>query len=248
MSTETTQQDIIMTVFSSQGKNNNRINIKGGSLWEDVKKTLKNNGYNIDSMKCIESLRKGVLEHPKAVIPTQDFNLHLYPVKTKGGAKPTFDRKAIIESIKKHIVAQGDKAKKFFSPDKSYTNTSTEELNSLLTKWEKKHGPAPDVELPTKTVKAKVSKEKSEAIVGVDSLAKDLVEDARGSVANTPVMAIKTCLHLLRTISGHENQMNVENAITQLEKSLVTKPTPSEEELLEAEHTDLGAGLQGVNY
>jgi hypothetical protein len=248
MSTDTLQDEIIMTVYSSQGKNQNRIRIKKGLLWGDAKKIVRTNGYNIDSMKAIEGTRKGVLEHPKALLPDHDFSLHLYPVKSKGGSKKdkvvTRPRKELVEAIKKHIAGHGEKAKNFFSGDKSYTNTSTEELDVLLTKWEKKHGEAPDVEVPvskkkSKSVKA-VSEEKSEAISGVvDSLAQQ-------SEARTPAMIIRTSIRLLRDITGHENQTDIEQAITYLDKALITKPTPTEQELLAREHAELAEGLEGI--
>lgn len=253
MTTETLQDEIVMTVFSSQGKNNNKINIKRGLLWEDVKKILKDNGYNIDSMRAIENTRKAVLEHPKAIVPDQDFNLHLYPFKSKGGAKKDkvtalLPRTDVCAAIKKHIAGHGDKAKKFFSEDKSYTNKSTEELNTLLTKWEKKHGPAPDVTLPAKKVKATakdtVTQEQSEAISDVVG---SLEKHAEVKDTN-PSAVIRGAIVLLGSISNHENQVLIEEAITKLNKALILKPTPTEEEKLKQEHQELLAGLSNVNY
>lgn len=248
MSTETLQKEIVMTIYSSQGKNQNRISIKAGLLWEEGKKIVKSNGYNIDGMRAIESIRKGVLEHPKAIMPNEDFNLHLYPVKSKGGAKVSTPiiRKEITEKIKRHIVGHGEKAKKFFSKDISYANKTTEDLSSLLTKWEKKNGDAPEVEIPQprkKSVKAIVKTELGEIKDTISSVVESL---ATYATANTPEMTIKTAIELLKGVTEHENQVLVEEAVTKLEKALVKKPTLSEQELLKEEHQSLGAGLSGI--
>jgi hypothetical protein len=248
MTTETSQDEIVMTIFCSQGRNNYPITIKKGLVWEDVKKIVKSHGYNVDSMKAIESTRKGVLEHPKAVIPTENFRLHLYPIKSKGGAKKVeYSRAEINAQIKGYLSTGGTKAEAHFNSGSNYTRKKSEELIPLLEKWAKKHGPAPEVtDTPKKkTVKAKkeVSEEKVEAIGGV---VESLAQQAKETVADTPAMAIKTSIHLLRGISGHENQVDIEQAITLLNKALILKPTPSEQELIDKEHRELASGLQGI--
>lgn len=247
MSTETLEKEIIMTIYSSQGKNANKVPIKANLLWSEGKKIVRDLGYNIDNMRAIESIRRGILENPKAIMPDQDFNLHLYPNKTKGGAP---NRKSITESIKKHIAGHGEKAKNFFNKDKSYTNKPTEELNGLLNRWERRNGPAPDVEVPAprkKTVKAKakdtVAEDQAQAINGVIV---SLAANAEREVDVDPALTIKHTIGILKGISGHENQVNIEQAVTQLEKALVTKPTPTEEELLMLEHADMAEGIQGI--
>lgn len=243
-------ETIVMTIYSSQGKNGNPIPINKGILWEDVKKILRSNGYNIDTMRAVENIRKTTLENPKALIPDTNFNLHLYPKQSKGGAKkekPTLrPRKELCETIKKHIAVFGDKAKDFFSDVKSYTNKTTEELDTLTTKWEKKHGTVTDVELPVKKKRATkhketdtVSQEKKEAVSGLVAGLAERLESPKAE-EHTPAMAIKTSISLLRGITGHENQSSIEQAITQLEKALILKPTPTEQELLAKEHEELG--------
>jgi hypothetical protein len=254
MTTETSQDEIIMTIFCSQGRNNYPITIKKGLLWEDAKKIVKSHGYNVDTMKAIESTRKGVLEHPKAVLPTENFRLHLYPFKSKGGVKAKkseYSRAEINAQIKGYLSTGGAKADAHFNSDVNYTRKKSEELIPLIEKWAKKHGPAPEItDAPKKrTVKAKVkeevSEEKAEAIGGVVG---SLAQQAKEYVADTPAMAIKTSIHLLRGISGHENQVDIEQAITLLGKALILKPTPSEQELIDKEHKELASGLQGINY
>lgn len=253
MTTETpsTQAEtIVMTVYSSQGKNGNAISIPKGSLWEDVKKILRSNGYNIDSMRAVENIRKTTLENPKALIPEVSFNIHLYPKQSKGGARKEKEflppRKELCETVKKHIAGHGDKAKNFFSGDRSYSNKSTEEIFLLITKWEKKNGPAPEIELPVTNKRSKKSKqvdlEQHDTISSLVGGLKENAEAKEHKVAeeHTPAMTIKTSINLLRGIVGHENQTNIEQAITQLEKALILKPTPTEQELLDKEHEELG--------
>lgn len=250
MSTEnaTTTKTRIITVYSSQGKNGFSFSFTG-IYWEELKPILKNHGYNVDSMRVIENTRKGVLEHPKAMIPEVDFNLHLYPKATKGGAKKSIvllSRGDITTSIKKHIAVHGDKAKKHFSEDKSYTNKTTEELDKLLTKWEKKHGSAPDVTLePTRKRTAKKSTEEVEHEAIPEGKAEAIGELL--SPLTTPKTRIESAVQLLKGISGHENQVNIEKAITELQKALIEKPTPSQEELLRKEHEELASGLEGIS-
>lgn len=246
MTTETTStatETIVMTVYSSQGQNGKKITLNKGLLWQEVKNIVRSNGYNIDTMRAVENIRKTTLENPKAVVPDQDFNLHLYPKQSKGGAKkekaPTRPRKELCETIKKHIAVFGDKAKNHFSDNKAYTNKTTEELDVLVTKWEKKHGTVSDVNLPVpskKRSKSTLTEDKKEAISNVVGELKEVAE----SKEHTPAMTIKTSINLLRGITGHENQVYIEQAITNLEKALITKPTPTEEELLRQEHQELG--------
>src|SRR5688572_17050044 len=253
MTTETSQKEIIMTVYSGQGKNMNPIKVMGGSHWEDIIPILKNNGYNMTDVKVIENTRKTVLEHPKAIIPNEDFNLHIYPSKTKGGVKKsvsTISRAEIAAAIKKHIIGHGEKAKNFFNADKSYTNKSTEELDKLLTKWEKKHGTAPNVEIPTTAKKTSTKKAKEDNSEAIGSVVGSLQQNAK-IVKNearlfTPIEIIKSSIGFLKSINGFENQVDVEQAITSLEKALILKPTPTQQELIKKEHDELGAGLKGV--
>lgn len=124
-----------ITVYSSQGKNNNPIQFTG-STWGELKQVLRQNGYNIDEMTAIESLNRHELSLDNASIAEQDFYLHLHPVETKSGAKatPLPTKKALIEEIK--AVSEGnEEATAFF---KGYSKLSAEELNDQLKKWNKK--------------------------------------------------------------------------------------------------------------
>ncbi len=124
-----------VTVYSSQGKNNNPIEFTG-STWKELKDVLRKNGYNIDEMTAIESLNRHELSLDNAAIAEQDFYLHLHPVETKSGAKaaPLPTKKALIEEIK--AVSEGnEEATAFF---KGYSKLGAEELNDQLKKWNKK--------------------------------------------------------------------------------------------------------------
>lgn len=123
-----------VTVYSSQGKNNNPIEFTG-STWKELKDVLRKNGYNIDEMTAIESLNRHELSLDNAVIAEQDFYLHLHPVETKSGAKaPLPTKKALIEEIK--AVSEGnEEATAFF---KGYSKKTAEELNDELKKWNRK--------------------------------------------------------------------------------------------------------------
>lgn len=124
-----------ITVYSSQGKNNNPIEFTG-STWKELKSVLRSSGYNIDEMTAIESINRHELSLDNAIIPEVDFYLHLHPVETKSGAgkAPLPTKKALIEEIK--AVSEGNpEAGAFF---KGYSKLSAEELNDLLKKWNRK--------------------------------------------------------------------------------------------------------------
>lgn len=125
-----------ITVFSSQGKNNNPIEFSG-TYWKELKDQLKKNGYNIDDMTAIESLQQHELTVPDAIIPTEDFYLHLFPVETKSGAAKVAlpSKKDAQAAVKAAIEEGGEDAKAFF---KGYTKLSVEELVDLQKKWGRK--------------------------------------------------------------------------------------------------------------
>lgn len=124
-----------ITIYSSQGKNNNTIEFTG-STWKELKGELRKNGYNIDEMTAIESINRHELSVDNAVVPEQDFYLHLFPVETKSGAGKSVlpTKKALMEEVKS-ITEADPAAKEFF---KGYTKLSGEEINAELKKWNKK--------------------------------------------------------------------------------------------------------------
>lgn len=115
-----------ITVFSSQGENGKKIQFTG-ETWGELKKVLSNS-YNINSMKAVENQRRSTLENPGAKLPEGDFNLHLFPVKTKSGATPKKGaKKAAKKAAPKKAAkkAAPKKAAKKAAPKKAATKTAT---------------------------------------------------------------------------------------------------------------------------
>ena len=248
MSTTTSVRNI--TVKSSQGRDNFVFQFAGETLAE-LKVALKKEGYNVDSMKLIESVNRTTLEHPTAKIPTVDFRLHLYPKATKGGAKSKKEitpRPQLYAKVKIALANNKDKADKHFNEGQNFTRKKTEDLDLLVSKWEKKHGVIDITLSPVSEEKTKKSRSSAKAVSdAVDTLEEYIgKEEAKMAKEATPTTTIKTAIELLKGISNHENQVLIEEAITKLGKALLTKPTPTEEELAAKEHDELFGGLEGV--
>lgn len=258
MSTTTVRN---ITVKSSQGRDNFTFQFAGETLAE-LKTILKKEGYNVDSMKIIESVNRTTLEHPTAKIPTVDFRLHLYPKATKGGGKKAVKeavpRSQLYAKIKVALGSNKDKADKLFNEGQNFTRKKTEILNELVAKWEKKHGViiiSVDPVLDTFEAESKVgdtpkkARATAKAVAGIvdDLHANATKEELAKAEKSTPAVTIKTSIQILKGISDHENQVLIEEAITKLEKALIVKPTLSEQELATKEHQELLAGLEGVS-
>lgn len=239
MSTTNVAAMITVTIWSPQGKNMNKISVDPSAGWPGLKNILRSEGYNIDSMKAIEGITNRSLEADVAVLPTTDFDLHLFPVKTKSGA---LRRNEAYTKIKTIIATGNTKAKDFFNKDKNYTNKGTDELNTLISKWESKNGVV-DSPLPVVDKKAKVSKVKATAISAVV----DTVANAKSQevvLTNFDRLAIATSL--LLEITGHENQELINSAVVSLRKAATPKSTKSEEEILKEKNSLLRKGLSGI--
>jgi hypothetical protein len=259
MSTEQqVNQEVVtrdITIFSSQGKNNYKISFTG-SHWGELKARLKQEGYNVDSMKCIENIRKSVLEHPKAVLPATNFNLHLYPQKTKGGAS----RQEVYAKIKAALALDANKAQKFFNGDQNYTRKKTDELEALVAKYEKKNGviavgETTPVASEAKAAKiSKPSKKKEKTVKGQVKAENNGVADVVESVKThkvteaTPNDLISESINMLKTIKGHLNQGHIEEAISKLQIAITPKPVKTEEELGLEEHDELMKDLTGIAH
>lgn len=124
---ETLAAGRVITVVTTRGEKV-KLNF-AGTEWFELKKILEQggkdvdgknfSGYNLSNMKCVEGINKSTLEHPKATVPNNNFNLFLMPYKSKSGAT---ERAVINATIKEFIAKDGDKAKTFFSEGgKNYT-------------------------------------------------------------------------------------------------------------------------------
>lgn len=58
-----------------------------GTTWEELRKKLTQSGYDLKNIKAVEGSKRNTLEHDKAIVPEGDFNLFLFPLKVKSGAK-----------------------------------------------------------------------------------------------------------------------------------------------------------------
>lgn len=267
MTTQTSAPVRRILIKSSQGKDNHTIEFSGTTKKELVQVLLKE-GYNANSMKIIESVNRTTLEHDTALVPLVDHRIHLYPHKTKGGAKKA--KKVIrtrteLYAIVKSAFATDEKAAdKMFNSGKNFTRKNSEELDELATKWIKKHGAPSDVkEAPvesTETIAKPAKKSRTKATV-ISEVVGGLAENAKAQEEPkdvvqelpqyeqpaTPEAVIETAVGLLKTITGHENQVLIEEAITKLGKALIKKPTLTEAEIAQKEHDELFDGLQGVS-
>lgn len=163
----TASEERVITVVTTRGEKT-KIHFKNGGTWGDLKKALEKGGKNIDggsysgydlsNMKCVESINKTTLEHPKANVPDGNLNLFLMPYKSKSGA---MSRSDINATIKGFIEKDGDKAKAHFTVDgKNYTQVSSAKLEELIESY--KPG-----------TRGRVAKEKGEAISQVVESVKD---------------------------------------------------------------------------
>lgn len=157
---KTATQTRVITVVTTRGEKV-KFNFEGAE-WSDLKKILERGGTDIDgkkfssydlgNMKCVESIRRSTLEHPNAVVPNENFNLFLMPLRSKSGG---MTRTEIYTQIQKHIKKDGDTAKNHFSDNgKNYTMVGSAILEEKLESY------APGT-------KAKATSVKKEAIADV---------------------------------------------------------------------------------
>lgn len=218
-----TQTARVITVVSTVGKPKVKINYDGND-WAGLKKLLekggvdtdggKFNSYSLSNMKCVESTKKGTLEHPQAIIPDGDFNLFLMPMKSKSGGSLT--RAEAYAKIKGFIAENEDKAKEHFNQEKNYTVKTTDALNELIEKYQP-------------GTKKSVAKEKATAIADVVSSVKDAKEagDTEGVVAQLSGLStdekLDLVIQLLLGIKGDKGELAPE-----VVKETVKEPTAEE--------------------
>jgi hypothetical protein len=124
-----------ITVFSTAGKSGKVIETSALN-WGALKSELSAQGVSASGMKAVIGKTKTNLEHQDAVLPGEDFNLFLFPEKTRSGlsasqieAMPYADLRA---ELKRLSEASPEAFKAHFSQDKNYTNKSTSDLKALL--------------------------------------------------------------------------------------------------------------------
>jgi len=150
-----------ITIVSTVGEKKKTIEFEGNK-WKDLKKALQDSyGYNLNNMKCVESVNRHTLEHPDADLPTRDFNLFLMPGRSKSGG----ERSEVYARIKQHIERDGDSAKNHFSRNGNYTQVGTETLKQLLEEYE--GGSTSSISKEVKEKKSKKDKNKAEAVADV---------------------------------------------------------------------------------
>lgn len=172
-----------------------------GNTWAELKRLLTSGGediegrrfspFNLNNMKCVESLNRTTLEHPNAIVPNQDFNLFLMPLKNKSGG-PARDK------VKALFAQNKDAARAHFG---NYTNKNEETLAQLLKSYPHADSVSDTPVIPAaiaSTVAAKTSsatvsnvvQSLSEAKVGavINSLlhAKMMVEDSLAALGWKP--------------------------------------------------------------
>lgn len=172
-----TEQRII-TVVSTRGENK-KIPFDGNK-WADLKTVLQNEGYELNNMKCVESIKKTTLEHPEAIVPDGNFRLFMMPMESKSGVE--LKRKEAYDFIKAAIEKDGDKAINHFNAGKNYTNQPTSSLNELIEAYKPGN-------------KKKVSKAKAEAI-------SDVIEAVKSSKTSGEIS------HHLEGLS-HDEKLNI---------------------------------------
>lgn len=244
----------IIRVMSSQGVNNNKLTVNEGIQWAELKTILKSNGYNIDSMKAVESTKRTTLEHEQAVVPDGNFSLFLYPLETKSGAASRSD---LYASVKAFVARDGDQAKNFFNEGKNFTQKSSDDLDVLVTDYEAQYGAikgskggASKSKTPAKAAPAKTAPAKKVKAAAKTKAPKEDVGDtavvgaAVDLLATTDEDVINNAINLLSPIKDYRHQDIVEQAIDLLKASLAEP----EEDIsdLEAEYNSIRSGLKGV--
>lgn len=121
-------------IYSTVGANNQVIDFEG-STFKDLKSALSNLEFDLRNKKFVIGENRTTLEHPDAILPEGDFTLFIMPVKTKSGA---LSRKEAFAKIREFIEIDGNKAREFFNKDKNFTNKSTSELETLLSKYSRR--------------------------------------------------------------------------------------------------------------
>lgn len=147
---QSTQRTV--TVVTTRGEK--KVIPFDGTEWSELKSKLQREGYSLDNMKCVESVKRTTLEHPKAIVPEGNFNLFLMPYKSKSGA---MQRTEINSTIKGLIEKDGQTAKDYFTVDgKNYTQVPSAKLEELINSYP-----------GGKAAGKKVTKEKAEGIANV---------------------------------------------------------------------------------
>lgn len=267
----TVSRDI--TIFSGQGKNNYTINFSGVTT-KDLRDVLRKEGYNIDSMKIVESVNRSTLESPTSLVPTVNHRIHLYPKSTKGGAtkkaakkaapkkaakkvakakKVVRTRKELYAAVKNAFAMGNKKADAFFNTGSNFTRKKSDELEELVIKWEKKYGVhtgGNEASLPVpepKDVHVTMPADKP-AGKRKASVKATAVADVVDSVADhlaTPNGRITSALTVLAEVKEHENQPHVDTAKGHLNKALQPKETFTEPQG-NSEHAEIAKGLEGI--
>lgn len=166
-----------ITIVSTRGEKK-KIEFAGNE-WSDLKKIIQKEGYNLDNMKCVESVNRTTLEHPQAVVPAGNFNLFLMPVKSKSGAG--LSRSELYNKIKEFSAKNESAAKEHFG---NYTQKKTSDLEQLVESYS-----------PGTTSKA--SKEKAEAITDVVESVKNSKGDGQEVLANLAGLSVEEKLDIV---------------------------------------------------
>jgi hypothetical protein len=132
----------VITIVATKGE---KVKVPfDGNEWGDLKKLLEKggkdangksfSGFDLRNMKCVESQRRGTLEHPKAIVPDGDFNLFLMPYKSKSGG--SMSRADVNAKIKSFMLKDETRAKAHFNEGNNYTRKTTDDLVELIESYE----------------------------------------------------------------------------------------------------------------
>lgn len=125
-----------ITIVSTRGEKKKVIEFSG-TVWSELRSELKKAGYDLNNTKCVETVRRTTLEHDQAIVPTEDFNLFIMPVKSKSG-NSKISRSDVYTKIKGFLKENESKAKSHFG---NYTKLSTNSLIELVDSYHQKYKP-----------------------------------------------------------------------------------------------------------
>lgn len=180
-----------------------------GNTWKELRSVIERNGYDLNNMKCVESIFRHTLEHDEAIIPDGDFKLFLMPYKSKSGA---LDRKELFLEINK-IKEKDPASKSYFG---NITQIKTEKLQELLDNY---HGTDKAVD---KKKRNRVDKTVGQAIASVV----DSVKTAKEADPKED-----TLYEEVKKMSDSDKLYLIIKLLTDIHASTVNKPLVSESEV-----------------
>lgn len=261
-----------VTVFSTGG-GTGKIVESNATTWAELQKELTAAGVSHSSMKAVNGNNKTTLESPDASLGEGDFNLFLFPVKTKSGAfskaqMETMSYGELRGNIKAAFETDKESANKHFNATKNYTNKSTADLKELLATYKGKIGGAPVSNSPKKAekpattkavakstakstakvpeTKAVAKKTKNVADV-IDSVAKKSSTSVERVESKVPALiaSVPSLLAAVDKLKGYP-----ENKLEAVRKALADLDVRENEldiEALAKQAKDLGKGIPGIH-